>query len=626
MTIESLPELFVGPMVRHVSDTAVTLWCVTRSQQPIRLVLRDTTNQCQLFDGILNEEQDAQVVVGQHAVLRMIHVTPSQAIIPEHLIEYDLQNDVGESLLPISLRYQPDIPCHFVYQPMLTDVLHGSCRKPHGEGEDALLQVDTILESAIVDNDSRPSLLMMTGDQVYIDDVCGPMLDAIHQVIALLGLHDEQWQGGVVNDSQSLFKSDANFYLRESLLPNCDTNRALHEQLFKWKQKPIFTSVNSHNHLITLSEVMAMYFLVWSDALWPFVSLSEERVALIWREQYRQEHEHLTDFVDGLVKVRRALAHISSYLILDDHDVTDDFNLTREWEEVAYGHPFSRQIIGNALIGYGLCQAWGNQPQQLKSLVKKAQETITSEGLQSHEALIECVYQWPQWGYELNTQPPLVVLDTRTNRWRSESNPRKPSGLMDWESLTELQSRLLGHEAVMLVSPAPIYGVKFIEMVQRIFTSFGQALMVDAENWMAHPGTANVMLNMFKHPKTPPHFLILSGDVHYSFLYRIKPRNQQNLTLLQITASGIKNTFPQTLLDVFAWCNRVLFGKYSPFNWFTKRRKMMVSPIKPQDYPITLVNQCSIGRVRMDWQQALVDVSVESRKGVVRFPTQSLND
>lgn len=27
--------------------------------------------------------------------------------------------------------------------------------------------------------------------------------------------------------------------------------------------------------------------------------------------------------------------------------------------------------------------------------------------------------------------------------------------------------------------------------------------MVDAENWMAHPDSAQALLNLFRHPKTP---------------------------------------------------------------------------------------------------------------------------
>ena len=39
------------------------------------------------------------------------------------------------------------------------------------------------------------------------------------------------------------------------------------------------------------------------------------------------------------------------------------------------------------------------------------------------------------WHYELNTIPKVVVLDTRTHRWRNEQNFNEPSGLLDWERL-----------------------------------------------------------------------------------------------------------------------------------------------------------------------------------------------
>jgi len=69
---------------------------------------------------------------------------------------------------------------------------------------------------------------------------------------------------------------------------------------------------------------------------------------------------------------------------------------------------------------------------------------------------------------------------------------------------------------------------------------------------MAHSGTANVILNIFRNPRTPPHFIILSGDVHYSFVYDVTHRFIKNKArITQITCSGIKNTFPDKLLRNF---------------------------------------------------------------------------
>jgi hypothetical protein len=69
---------------------------------------------------------------------------------------------------------------------------------------------------------------------------------------------------------------------------------------------------------------------------------------------------------------RPGLAHLPTLMIFDDHDITDDWNLSAQWEETAYGHPFSKRIIGNALLAYMLCQGWGNNPDAFSGLKTRA--------------------------------------------------------------------------------------------------------------------------------------------------------------------------------------------------------------------------------------------------------------
>ena len=174
---------------------------------------------------------------------------------------------------------------------------------------------------------------------------------------------------------------------------------------------------------------------------------------------------------------------------------------------------------------------------------------------------------------------------------------------MDWEALTDFQQDLLDEPTVIVVSPAPLFGVKLIEGVQRLFTLFGKPLLVDAENWMAHRGAASVILNIFRHARTPRRYTILSGDVHYSFVYRVRLRaRQQGPDIWQITSSGIKNSFPDTLLDWFDRLNRWLYAPWSPLNWFTKRRRMRVQPLTPDRAKAgeRLWNGAGIGYVRFD--------------------------
>ena len=314
-------------------------------------------------------------------------------------------------------------------------------------------------------------------------------------------------------------------------------------------------------------------------------------------------------------------------MIFDDHDITDDWNLTRGWEEAAYEHPFSKRIIGNALIGYWLCQGWGNAPDKFIELNAKAKHCFTEQGYAQQTQLIEQLLAWDQWHYSLATSPKIIVLDTRTQRWRSESNANKPSGLMDWEALSDLQQELINQPEVILVSPAPIYGVKMIETIQRIFTFIGLPLVVDAENWMAHSGTANVMLNIFRHYKTPPHFIILSGDVHYSFFYEVTHRFRRSSSrIFQITSSGIKNQFPSGLLRWLERLNRYLYNSRSPLNWFTKRRRMKIKVRKPNpEQRNTLVNQSGIGLITLtaDEQVVKAELLTANNERVLFHPLQA---
>jgi hypothetical protein len=105
--------------------------------------------------------------------------------------------------------------------------------------------------------------------------------------------------------------------------------------------------------------------------------------------------------------------------------------------------------------------------------------------------------------------------------------------------------------------------------------------LVDAANWMAHRGAAYAILNIFRHPKTRGRFVILSGDVHYSFVYHVELRgHDRGPDIWQICSSGVRNAFPPRLLDVFDRANRWLYSPRSPLNWFTRRRRMRVTPRK----------------------------------------------
>ncbi|MGE6419108.1 alkaline phosphatase family protein [Alteromonas macleodii] len=616
-----MPQVIAGPIVRRVTSTECHIWVVTSNADSPALNL--SANEVVVSGNCQRET----IRVGKYAFIHLLSFTSSEPYEDTARIGYSLSfsDDAQQASWENEQRgllYDGQSSLCFHYTETPETILHGSCRKPHFHSDDALAQVDLLHKNAFKKENDFPDLLLMTGDQIYADDVAGPMLKAIHSVIDRLGLYHEALEGAVVTNTNELATHEHGYYEREQLLPQIATNTVLSSIFFGAKKKPVFTSVNAQNHLIGSAEIIAMYLLVWSDTLWADINIDKDGIPPKYHAIFDKEHEALNGFVKQLPQVRRALAHIPTYMIFDDHDVTDDWNLTRGWEQEVYGNPLSKRMIGNALIGYLLCQGWGNAPKKVAPLIAKVQESMGESGLNSHDEIIDDLLDFDQWHYRLDTTPPIEVLDTRTQRWRSESNMNKPSGLMDWEALCDFQHSIIGKESVIVVSAAPIYGVKVIEAIQKVFTFFGKALTVDAENWMAHKGTANVILNIFRHYKTPPDFIILSGDVHYSFVYDVRLRFRRNSPhITQFTCSGLKNAFPDGLIKWLDILNRVLYRSKSPLNLFTRRRNMSVKAREPSLGYGELFNGCAIGVLKISQKNTDVQCKALLSNGKeVEFP------
>ena len=626
----TLPDVLVGPLLRRLSPSRLILWLVATRPLTMQLVLNPEQEEQQTH-ALDNAHQ--RVAIGRHAYIHCIDLSLPTALPTDTRIAYDLQVQSTDGAWQPLPEWAPWL-CHddydypgFVLASRHHRLMHGSCRKPHHDSADGLVRADNWIAERQESPTEWPAWLLMTGDQVYVDDVAGPMLRAVHALIARLGLVDELLEGATVDDSQALYNAPESYYHREALLPDVTSNAALRERFFGGVKKPVFTSANAQNHLMTLAEMLAMYCLVWSPAPWQVIAYDAPALGEKEAEAYREEQAIIEAFVEGLPQCARLMAHVPSLMIFDDHDVTDDWNLTADWERCAYGHPFSKRIIGNALVAYLLCQGWGNAPDKLNPLLHQAITLFDDVGPlkpDRQDAFIERLLRFQGWEFQVPGTPVLIVLDTRTRRWRSERSPNRPSGLMDWEALMEMQQALLGTKSAVIVSPAPMFGVKLIESIQKLFTLAGKPLVVDAENWMAHRGAANVLLHIWRHSKTPGNYVILSGDVHYSFAYDIVVRRQKRAPKLwQITSSGVKNTFPKQLLNTFDRLNRWLYAPLSPLNWFTKRRKLSIYPRDPDQASAgeRLWNASGIGLVSLDEQGKPTDVrQLDASGGDVVFP------
>src|SRR5690606_3292916 len=119
----------------------------------------------------------------------------------------------------------------FVLHSRRRQLFHGSCRKPHHPQRDGLARADRYLAAEPASVSRRPALLLLTGDQVYVDDVAGPMLSAVQALVAALGLPAEDLSGARLTDSDALYQHPDNHH-RERLLPALAANQALRERFF----------------------------------------------------------------------------------------------------------------------------------------------------------------------------------------------------------------------------------------------------------------------------------------------------------------------------------------------------------------------------------------------------------
>lgn len=613
---KSLPLILAGPIIRKSSTTEVNLWLTTSERLEGRTLIQWADN---ALEFMITEQQCIQI--GHHT---WVYLLRCQADFPVNQdLEYDIMTQYGvlSALLPNAL-YPNESLFSFIIKDKADYVLHGSCRNPHYPSKDSLVIANQQLKTQSLED--RASLLMMSGDQIYADDVAGPMLMAIQQIIPQLGLFEESLPDTEIPTSSALYTHQHNLYLRDKILPHYIDNTNFLSRWNVYKSRPIFSSSEHENHLMTCAEFFVMYLLVWSPTLWDCVTLPDslpdpdKKIDTKWQACWKTEKAVIEQFVQGLNDVQQLFAHIPTYMIFDDHDITDDWNLTIGWENAVNGHPLAAQVIGNGLMGYFLCQGWGNNPEQFDNdFLDNFRQLFSHYTHEKHTQLIRDLTRFEQWHYSIHTTPKVVVLDTRTRRWRSESNTNKPSGLMDWEAMLDFQHELIGQEAIIIVSAAPIFGVKFIEALQKTMTLLGQPLVIDAENWMAHPGSANTLLSILTHPKTPQNFVILSGDVHYSFAYDIKLRHSKSSPdIYQITCSGFKNEFPNALLRCCDFMDRVLYSPHSPLNWFTKRKNLLVTKRDPS---VTnndkLINKSSIGELRLDEKGKPEQISILTAEG-----------
>ncbi|NJM76481.1 MAG: hypothetical protein HC852_12680 [Acaryochloridaceae cyanobacterium RU_4_10] len=137
----------------------------------------------------------------------------------------------------------------------------------------------------------------------------------------------------------------------------------------------------TNSHLLMFSEYCISYLFSWSECLWQLKFPLAEQVGITGKSAraWDRDVRHLAATAQSQAAVRRALANVPTYMIFDDHDVSDDWNLNQAWCLRVFGKPLGRQVVRNALLAYAIFQAWGNTPEQFYPNTPGAQLLAATE-------------------------------------------------------------------------------------------------------------------------------------------------------------------------------------------------------------------------------------------------------
>jgi PhoD-like phosphatase len=587
--LDRLPFILAGPVLRHTSTKAVTVWLALQKPCNVTLNVYETQADGQTIGRLIITGTHQTVALGQY--LHIVAVTAkaeNEELRSPQIYAYDL-NFESEQLEPqtlqqastsrdfptVSLSYFPHQLPTFVLPPEdLNDLrlVHGSCRKPHGKGYDALPILDCLLEQNATAPNFRPQQLFLTGDQIYGDDVADPLLWILTEVgDTLLG-----WE-----ESLPLLGSDRT--TAKQLKPGQRSQIAEKEAGFTagLKNKAEYAK----SHLLSLGEYYGIYLLSLSPVFWsqPFPEgheiYREKKQAKRWDE----EVEDLGNFARTLSKVQRAVANISTYTIFDDHDVSDDWYLNQAWCMRVLGKPLGRRVVQNALLAYAVFQAWGNTPGQFQEgagakLLAAAHNWSSSAGTdsQAEDAIARYLGLPPsdpltklpqmrldedvlildrspdalQWHYTIkNAAYEVIVLDTRT--WRGYPANKEaiapPRLLSPTAFEQQLETTLRQHDssqmkATLIVAPTNTFSLEAIEWVQQWKLRNRQVFDSDVgDAWNINTSAlAQLLSTVFEEREQ---VIVLSGDIHYSSALRLDFWSEDNKPRIfaQLTASAIKN-------------------------------------------------------------------------------------
>jgi PhoD-like phosphatase len=250
--------------------------------------------------------------------------------------------------------------------------------------------------------------------------------------------------------------------------------------------------------------------------------------------------------------IRWLFSTVSIAMVFDDHDMHDDWNISRAWLEEISQQPWWEERAVSGLTSYWIYQFIGNlSPRELdqNSLYRQIrEEEDAGPALRDYAAKENQEREGKRWSYyrDLGSSR-LIVVDSRVGRVLDEDR----RDILDDEEWAWVEDKARGDFDHLLIGTSDPYllapGLHYLEGWNEAVCSgawgggaarIGERIRrgIDSDHWPAFQRSFRRLTALLRevgsgeHGRPPATICILSGDVHHAYLAEVAFRRDANVS------------------------------------------------------------------------------------------------